>query len=74
MSWRRPFEEEIKALTIVVVEKSKNNYNLRNRVVNHDQGNPASMFIQERSTKELKNGGIPKMTITKQIPNIPKNQ
>lgn len=67
-------EEKIKAFTVVVVEQAKNKYNLRNRVVNHDQGKPAGMFIKEKGAKEIRNGGTPKMTVTKQIPNTPKNQ
>lgn len=70
-SWRRPSQEEIKALTVATIEQANNNYNMRNRVVNHDQGKLASMFIKEKGTKENKNGGAPKMTLTQQTPITP---
>jgi len=68
--WRKPTENEREALTIVVIAQAKNAYNLRNRIVNVEQGTPRSAFIKDQnykknntksSVKELEKGGKSKM-------------
>lgn len=49
VSLRRPYREEIKALTVAAIEQDKSNYNMRNRTINQDQGKSASMFIKEKN-------------------------
>lgn len=79
VSLRRCPNEEIKALIVVVMEQAKSNYNLRNRVVNQDQGKPAGIFIKESGPKNFdgkksKNKEAQKVALVRPNHNMPKNQ
>lgn len=38
--WRKPSKEEIKNLTVATISQTRSSYNLRNRMVDADQGVP----------------------------------
>lgn len=50
----RPIEDEIKKLTIAIVEKEKRNYRLRNTTTNTNDGTPRGLFLKDKETTQEK--------------------
>lgn len=55
-------DEEKKDYTIAVVAQAKSNYQLRNKIINADQGNPAGMFAKIPNQNDSKDGNLKKET------------
>lgn len=49
VSLRRPSDEEYQKMTIKLVTHAINTHNLRNIIVNCDEGKPDNMFIKEKN-------------------------